>query len=136
MCSAAAAFTGVGELRHIAPDPWAIAAQAEDPSVEASKALRSVGPAEDEWVVSANVFFLLGVATKRGREAPVLLHNLEHEPETAGIVVDLLEHGQTAEIWTRSRRGRGTGGYLATDRERRRCEASAARLTGHVLTRQ
>jgi len=103
MCSAAAAFTGVGELRHIAPDPWTIAAQAEDPSVEASKALRSVGPAEDEWVVCANVFFLLGVATKRGRDAPVLQHNLDHEPETAGIIVELLQHGQTAELWTSGR---------------------------------
>lgn len=99
MCSAAAAFTGVGALRHVAPDPWAIAARAVDPTVEASKALVSAGPEANEWLVTANLFFLLGVASKRGVEASVVTHNLEHEPETAGMVVDLVKSGATAEIW-------------------------------------
>jgi hypothetical protein len=99
MCSAAAAFTGVGALRHIAPDPWAIAARAVDPTVEASKALRSEGPEANEWLVTANLFFLLSVASKRGVEASVVTHNLEHEPETAGMVVELVNRGETAEIW-------------------------------------
>lgn len=67
MCSAAAAFVGVGELPHIAPDPWAIVAQAEDPGVEASKLLRSVGPAEDEWLVSSNVFLPAERGDQEGR---------------------------------------------------------------------
>jgi len=103
MCSAAAAFTGVGALRHVAPDPWAVAAQAVDPTVEASKVLRSEGPAEEEWLVTANVFFLLSVASKRGVEASVVRHNLEHEPETARIVVDLVSRGETADAWADSR---------------------------------
>lgn len=126
MCSAAAAFVGVGELPHIAPDPWAIVAQAEDPGVEASKLLRSVGPAEDEWLVSSNVFLPAergdqegrrhaGAGAQPGTRAGDRRHRRRSPPARS----------ECRDLDHRSRRGRGTSGYLASDRDRRRCEAAA-----------
>ena len=100
MCSAAAAFVGVGELPHIAPTRGR---SSRKQRIRASRPQSCSGrsaPPRTSGSCPPTSFFLLSAATKRGADTPVLVHNLEHEPETAGIVVDLLQHGQSAEIWT------------------------------------
>jgi tRNA(Arg) A34 adenosine deaminase TadA len=78
MCAAAAAFTGVGRVRFLAPDPWALAAGHQAGSPE--------GGDGDEWLITANVLFLQSIADSAGPEHPTLVGNREHEPETAGLV--------------------------------------------------
>jgi tRNA(Arg) A34 adenosine deaminase TadA len=102
MCAAAAAFTGVGRVRYVAPDPWAVATE--------QAASAADGPAGDLWVVTANVLFLHAVASSSGVDHPTVTRNRELEPETAAIVVDLVAEGLTAEAWTR---GRSAGAALS-----------------------
>ena len=96
MCTAAAAFTGIGSIRYVAPDPWAIAADQSRSTrsverVEAAVGPRIIGPAEDDrWVVSANVIFMLSIGRPRGPDHPTIARNAELEPETTAIVRDLL----------------------------------------------
>jgi tRNA(Arg) A34 adenosine deaminase TadA len=99
MCAAAAAFTGVGTVRYVAPDPWAIAAR-PDPGVEAA---RSVPLGDDLWVVVANLLFLVGVASAAGVDSPTVAGNREREPETARLAVELVEQGTTAAALTAGR---------------------------------
>lgn len=87
MCAAAAAFTGVGAVRFMAPDPWALAA-----GVSGSAASRSIGPVEDLWIVCANLLFLCSVGRRVGLEHDTVVRNREVEPETACIVVELFAH--------------------------------------------
>ena len=96
MCSAAAAFLAVGPVRHLAPDPWAPASGQPDHG-------SSDGPAADLWLVTANLLFLLGIASGRGADHPTVAANRELEPETSGIVLDLLDNGQAAPAWTEGR---------------------------------
>jgi tRNA(Arg) A34 adenosine deaminase TadA len=96
MCAAAAAFLGVGTVRHLAPDPWALASGQPDNAA-------SVGPAADLWVVTANLLFLLSIASKAGVDHPTVVGNRELEPETTGIVLDLVADGLVAPAWTRGR---------------------------------
>jgi tRNA(Arg) A34 adenosine deaminase TadA len=96
MCSAAAAFLTVGTVRHLAPDPWALASGQPDHGI-------SVGPAADLWVVTANLLFLLSIASTAGAHHPTVAANRELEPETTGIVLNLLDAGQTAAAWTEGR---------------------------------
>jgi tRNA(Arg) A34 adenosine deaminase TadA len=105
MCAMAASFTGVGQVRYLAPDPWALATQPQDRRLAASAATeRSIGPADDDrWVVSANVLFLHSVASRSGLTHTTVARNLELEPETTGIVVDLMSEGLTAAALTRGR---------------------------------
>lgn len=98
MCAAAAEFIGVGTVRYMAPDPSAIAT--DQP---AATRARIIGPAEDLWIVVANVFFLLAIATSRGLDHPTVARNRELEPETATIVVELIEHGRTGQTLTQRR---------------------------------
>jgi tRNA(Arg) A34 adenosine deaminase TadA len=96
MCTAAAAFLEVGTVRHLARDPWALASGQPDGGV-------SVGPAADLWVVTANLLFLLGIASAAGADHPTVAANRTVEPETTGIVLDLLAEGLAAPGWTRGR---------------------------------
>jgi tRNA(Arg) A34 adenosine deaminase TadA len=96
MCSAAAAFLAVGAVRHLAPDPWALASGQPDHGI-------SAGPAADLWVVTANLLFLLSIASGSGADHPTVAANRELEPETTGIVLDLLDDGQAAPAWTEGR---------------------------------
>jgi tRNA(Arg) A34 adenosine deaminase TadA len=99
MCSAAAAFTGIGQVRYLAPDPSADEAEAR----ERAPASSTSGPAAGPWLVAANVFFLLSIASKAGLEHSTVVRNRRLEPETAGIVVDLVADGMTALTLTRAR---------------------------------
>jgi tRNA(Arg) A34 adenosine deaminase TadA len=96
MCAAAAAFLAVGAVRHLAPDPWALASGQPDGG-------SSVGPAADLWVVTANLLFLHSIAGQRGVDHPTVVANRELEPETTGIVLDMVADGLVAPAWTRGR---------------------------------
>ncbi|GAA1957570.1 nucleoside deaminase [Kitasatospora viridis] len=78
MCRAAAEFTGVGAVRHLAPDPWALAAERGGP-----------GPAgaSDEWLVAANLLFLQSVLDSADAEHPTVRRNRELEPETSALLL-------------------------------------------------
>jgi tRNA(Arg) A34 adenosine deaminase TadA len=101
MCTAAAIFTGVGTVRYVAPDPWAIAAGhsrsspglARGPVVaQPDRSSLVVGPADDErWVVAANVMFLLSIALQRGFSHPTIVRNAELEADTVMLVRHLLD---------------------------------------------
>lgn len=83
MCTAAIAFVGVGTVRYLAPDPWAVATD--------RSRFTACAPALDDgrWLVAANVLFLLSIARSRGLDHPTVARNGEREPETAAIVRDL-----------------------------------------------
>jgi tRNA(Arg) A34 adenosine deaminase TadA len=80
MCAAAAAFTMVGAVRYVAPDPWAVAAGA----TSASSAGSPLG--DPRWARVAGLLFVLGVADRVGPESPTVVGN----PELAGIALELL----------------------------------------------
>jgi hypothetical protein len=60
-----------------------------------------VGPAADLWVVTANLLFLLSIASKAGVDHPTVVGNRELEPETTGVVLDKVADGLVAPAWTR-----------------------------------
>ncbi|HEX7471545.1 MAG TPA: nucleoside deaminase [Candidatus Limnocylindrales bacterium] len=101
MCTAAAAFTGIGTVRYLAPDPWAIATGRSrtgaggDP-VTATP--RIVGPGADIWLVAANILFLASIARRRGLGHPTVERNRGLEPETTRIVIDLVEPGAARRL--------------------------------------
>ncbi|MCX5198275.1 nucleoside deaminase [Streptomyces sp. NBC_00249] len=80
MCAAAAGFTGVGRVRYLAPDPWALAEGADG-----SSGAEPVG--EDLWLLAANVMFLRSVAVAAAGpgEPEILRHHRTAEPETAAL---------------------------------------------------
>jgi tRNA(Arg) A34 adenosine deaminase TadA len=96
MCAAAARFLGVGTVRYLAPDPWALAS-GQPPNDDA------VGPAADLWVVTANLLFLLSIASRAGIEHPTVVANGELEPETTQIVRDFLSEGPVVPAITRGK---------------------------------
>ncbi|MEV6953197.1 nucleoside deaminase [Streptomyces sp. NPDC051183] len=79
MCAAAARFTGVGEVRYLAPDPWALAGGS--PEATASRACGGV------WLPAANVMFLrsVAVAATGPAEPRILTRHRAAEPETAAL---------------------------------------------------
>ncbi len=95
MCTAAAAFTGVGTIRYVAPDPSSIAVERSgsiSPIEPVDDGPPMIGPAEDDrWVVSANLMFMHSVGRPRGPDHPPITRNAELEPETTAIVRGLLD---------------------------------------------
>lgn len=75
MCAAACAFTGVGSVRFIAPDPSEDDKDDDPPGIE------------PEWVVIANLLFLSGIAAYSGSSAPMIIRARQREPE----VVELMQ---------------------------------------------
>jgi tRNA(Arg) A34 adenosine deaminase TadA len=73
MCIAACAFTGVGEVHFLAPDPSE--ADASDPE-----------DVDDRWAVLANVLFLEGISRYSGPDAPIIGRAWLREPETAALL--------------------------------------------------
>jgi tRNA(Arg) A34 adenosine deaminase TadA len=84
MCDAAAVFCGVGVVRWLAPDPWAIADDV--PEARDASGTRRMGPADQRWLVVANVLFVASIVRTRGRAHPTPARNAEREPETDGLV--------------------------------------------------
>jgi tRNA(Arg) A34 adenosine deaminase TadA len=99
MCTATAEFTRVGTVRYLARDPWAIASN--QPS--GRDTARFIGPADGIWLVVANVFFLLSIASSRGLEHPTVAGNRVLEPETTAVIIELVAGGQPAHTLTRGR---------------------------------
>jgi tRNA(Arg) A34 adenosine deaminase TadA len=98
MCAEAISFTGVGSVRFLAPDPWALAAGVADRHADPP-----CDPADDRWLVSANLFFLLAIASAAGLDHATVARNRELEPETAEIVVALVADGASARTLTDGR---------------------------------
>ncbi|MFF3015277.1 nucleoside deaminase [Streptomyces sp. NPDC057939] len=98
MCAAAARFCGVGAVRHLAPDPWALATvpagsspgSPDSPVSSGSGDFVDFGAAPAAgtlWLLAANVMFLRSVvaaATGPG-EPEILRHHRGAEPETAAL---------------------------------------------------
>lgn len=76
MCAAACAFTGVGEVRFLAPDP-------SDPHTADPENV------DDRWAVLANVLFLEGISRYSGPDAPMISRARLQEPETAALLASL-----------------------------------------------
>ncbi|CAM5445061.1 tRNA-specific adenosine deaminase [Streptomyces avidinii] len=78
MCAAAAEFTGVGRVRFLAPDPWALAYGHADGS--------GADPGGQEWLLVANAMFLRSVVLAASPDSPeeprILTHHRAAEPET------------------------------------------------------
>ncbi|MCX5378288.1 nucleoside deaminase [Streptomyces sp. NBC_00091] len=97
MCAAAAGFTGVGAVRYLAPDPWALA--------DGSDGASGAAPAGDAvWLLSANVMFLrsVAVAATGPAEPAIIAHHRAVEPETAALhdaVPAGLPAAGSAEAW-------------------------------------
>jgi tRNA(Arg) A34 adenosine deaminase TadA len=74
MCAAACAFTGVGTVRFVAPDP------SEDDG----------GPdpdgTDDRWLITANLMFLAAVSGYSGPAAPMITRARSREPETTELL--------------------------------------------------
>jgi tRNA(Arg) A34 adenosine deaminase TadA len=75
MCAAACAFTGVGSVCFIAPDP------SDDDGHDDPRGI------ELEWVVLANLLFLAGIAAYSGSSAPMITRARQREPE----IVELMQ---------------------------------------------
>jgi tRNA(Arg) A34 adenosine deaminase TadA len=75
MCAAACAFTGVGSVTFIAPDP------SDDDCHDDPDTI------EPHWVVIANLLFLSGVAAYSGTSSPMINRARQREPE----VIDLMQ---------------------------------------------
>ncbi|MBC9715544.1 nucleoside deaminase [Streptomyces sp. TRM66268-LWL] len=80
MCTAAAEFTGVGTVRYVARDPWAVAG-----GLPVSPGLPLNSPV---WAVSSALLFLRGVYEMRGPDAEVLRAYERRAPEVARLVAD------------------------------------------------
>lgn len=87
MCTAAARFTGVGQVRYLAPDPWALAEGSSGGS-----GARPVGAAV--WQLAADAMFLrsVAVAAPGPGEPRILTRHRAEEPET-GALHDALPPG-------------------------------------------
>jgi tRNA(Arg) A34 adenosine deaminase TadA len=76
MCAAACAFTGVGEVRFLAPDPSDL--DSADPE-----------NVDDRWAVLANVLFLEGISRYSGPQAPMISRARGREPETTELLLSV-----------------------------------------------
>ncbi|MET9319040.1 deaminase [Streptomyces sp. NPDC003038] len=83
MCAAAARFTGVGQVRYLAPDPWALATG----SAGASGVAETAPVADAAWLLVANVMFLrsVAVAAPGPAEPEILTHHRTVERETVAL---------------------------------------------------
>ncbi|MFI5762768.1 nucleoside deaminase [Streptomyces sp. NPDC051563] len=98
MCAAAAEFTGVGRVRYLAPDPWALSS-GNGTGSEAE-------PGRPHWLLVANAMFLRSVvvASDGSGEPLILTHHRTAEPETAAFHDSLppgLPTAASPEDWLR-----------------------------------
>jgi tRNA(Arg) A34 adenosine deaminase TadA len=82
MCAAACAFTGIGSVAFIAPDP------SDDDSQDDPRAI------EPEWIVVANLLFLSGIAAYSGPSAPMITRARQREAE----VIELMRAADDAVL--------------------------------------
>jgi tRNA(Arg) A34 adenosine deaminase TadA len=74
MCAAACEFTGVGAVIFIAPDP------SDDDGGEDPDGIAT------EWVITANLLFLSGVAAYSGSSSPMIARAGQREPEITSLM--------------------------------------------------
>ncbi|MBT2447619.1 nucleoside deaminase [Streptomyces sp. ISL-43] len=131
MCAAAAGFTGVGRVRYLAPDPWALAGGFDGEPVagppgtqgesEASPGESGMpgdsgtarpwresgtGPGAHAWLLTANAMFLrcVAMAATGPGEPRILTHHRTTEPETTALHDSLpagLPTAASVEDWLR-----------------------------------
>jgi tRNA(Arg) A34 adenosine deaminase TadA len=94
MCTAAAAFVGVGAIAYVAPDPWALASNrsriqhavvptnGDGPPVS--------GPAAEPWRTIANVLFIVSIAATRGPDHATVARSRALDPVAAESALALL----------------------------------------------
>ena len=101
MCDAALAFTGVGRIRWLAPDPSATTAE-PDAERELPGPIR-IGPDDDRWLIVASLLFLASVVRRRGLKNPMVLRNARLEPETNVLLNEIIVARQSAvRTWSLS----------------------------------
>ncbi len=104
MCTAAAAFAGIGTVRYLAPDPWGVTAQHGRSrkgmdAMPLPEPLRIIGPFEDHhWVAAATVLFLVSIARSGGVEHPTIVRSFELDPSTTALVRRIIETGATVNL--------------------------------------
>jgi tRNA(Arg) A34 adenosine deaminase TadA len=76
MCAAACAFTGVGTMRFLAPDP-------ADPDTP------NPVDVDDRWALVANLLFLEGISRYSGPDAPMIMRARFREPETTRLLASV-----------------------------------------------
>jgi tRNA(Arg) A34 adenosine deaminase TadA len=95
MCTAAAAFVGVGAVSYVAPDPWALAtnrSRAQQVVVPSDDHLPSVnGPAAEPWRTMANTLFILSIAATRGPDHATVARSRTLDPIAAETALALLD---------------------------------------------
>jgi tRNA(Arg) A34 adenosine deaminase TadA len=92
MCAAAISFSGVGAVRFMAADPAFVGAVDGDRPPDANGPSYE-GPADDRWIVTANLLFLHNIARTHGPAGSIVAANQHVEPETTGLVFDVVSEG-------------------------------------------
>ena len=94
MCTAAAAFVGVGAIAYLAPDPWALAtdqSRAQGAAVAGDAAVPPVsGPAGEPWRTIANALFILSIAATRGPDHSTVTRSATLDPAATETALALL----------------------------------------------
>jgi tRNA(Arg) A34 adenosine deaminase TadA len=94
MCTAAAAFIGVGAIAFVAHDPWALAT--DQSRAQRTKAPEGAdgppvsGPAPEPWRTIANVLFILSIAATRGADHATVVRSRTLDPVAAEVALELL----------------------------------------------
>jgi hypothetical protein len=92
MCAAAISFSGVGAVRFMAADPAFVGAVDGDRPPDANGPSYE-GPADDRWIVTANLLFLHNIARTHVPAGSIVAANQHVEPETTGLVLDVVSEG-------------------------------------------
>ncbi|MFF5973987.1 deaminase [Streptomyces sp. NPDC012769] len=82
MCAAAADFTGIGTVRFLAADPWALSTGRPSAS---ERARRCAGPV---WQAAATALFLRSEVAAGGADGPTVRHMSVEAPLTAAMAKD------------------------------------------------
>ena len=94
MCTAAAAFVGVGAIAYLAPDPWALAtdqSRAQGAAVAGDAAAPPVsGPTGEPWRTIANALFILSIAATRGPDHSTVTRSATLDPAATETALALL----------------------------------------------
>ena len=94
MCTAAAAFVGVGAIAFVAHDPWALAtnqSRAQEAKAPEDHDGPSVtGPVAEPWRTIANVLFILSIAATGGADHATVVRSRTLDPVASEVALKLL----------------------------------------------
>ena len=95
MCTAAAAFVGVGAITYLAPDPWALATNGSREQHGAAAnddgGPRVTGPAGEPWRTIANALFILSIAATSGPDHATVARSRTLDPIATETAIALLD---------------------------------------------